>query len=149
MHAESGGLTHLHGRPIVSPAGAMGLMQLMPGTWEEMRRAHGLGRDPHDPHDNILAGAAYLALMHARFGYPGVFAAYNAGPRRYAAALASGRRLPAETRSYVADVAGSVASMRWERASSPGLFVTTAGVRGVEAAGQDSVRAGLFVPIRP
>ena len=102
MQAESGGRLMLGGRPITSPAGAMGLMQLMPGTWLEMRAAHGLGADPHDPHDNIQAGAAYLRRLYDRFGYPGLFAAYNAGPGRYADYLARARRLPAETRAYVA-----------------------------------------------
>ena len=106
MSAESGGQTLLNGRPITSRAGAMGLMQLMPGTWREMRAAHGLGGDPHDPRDNILAGTAYLRAMYDRFGYPGLFAAYNAGPRRYAGHLATGRRLPAETIDYVARTAG-------------------------------------------
>jgi soluble lytic murein transglycosylase-like protein len=106
IDAESGGRTRLHGRPIESSAGAMGLMQLMPGTWREMRAAHGLGGDPHDPRDNILAGTAYLRAMYDRFGYPGLFAAYNAGPARYADHLATGRVLPSETRLYVARVTG-------------------------------------------
>ena len=109
MRAESGGLTLLKGRAIVSRAGAMGLMQLMPGTWREMRSALGLGANPQDPRDNIVAGTAYLRLMYDRFGYPGLFAAYNAGPRRYAAFLAGERRLPAETRAYVAAVAPAAA----------------------------------------
>jgi hypothetical protein len=71
IRAESGGRTHLGGRPIVSRAGAMGLMQLMPATWAAMRARLGLGEDPHDPRDNILAGTAYLRLMYDRFGYPG------------------------------------------------------------------------------
>lgn len=107
MRAESGGRTVLNGRPITSRAGAMGLMQLMPGTWAEMRAAYRLGLDPHDPRDNILAGTAYLRAMHDRFGYPGLFAAYNAGPARYIRHLTTGRRLPAETVAYVATVAGS------------------------------------------
>jgi soluble lytic murein transglycosylase-like protein len=106
MRAESGGRTELNGRPIESPKGAMGLMQVMPRTWEAMRRRYGLGSDPHDPRDNILAGAAYLREMHDRFGYPGLFAAYNAGPGRYAEHLSTGRRLPVETIAYVASVAG-------------------------------------------
>lgn len=106
IDAESGGRTHLRGRPITSPAGAMGLMQLMPGTWAELRREHGLGPDPHDPRDNILAGTAYLRRMYERFGYPGLFAAYNAGPGRYRAYLERGRPLPLETRLYVARIAG-------------------------------------------
>ena len=111
MRAESRGRTTLDGHPIRSVAGAMGLMQLMPGTWAEMRARLGLGDDPDTPRDNILAGTAYLREMYDRFGYPGLFAAYNAGPTRYAAALASGRRLPAETRAYLASVAGGVAGM--------------------------------------
>ena len=104
--AESGGRTMMGGRPVVSSAGAMGLMQLMPGTWREMRARHGLGPNPHDPRDNILAGTAYLRAMYDRFGYPGLFAAYNAGPARYADHLATGRGLPLETRAYVARIAG-------------------------------------------
>lgn len=106
MRAESGGRTTLAGRPITSRAGAMGLMQLMPGTWADMRSRLGLGPDPHDPRDNILAGTAYLRLMYDRFGYPGLFAAYNAGPVRYARHLATGQALPAETVAYMAAVAG-------------------------------------------
>ena len=112
MRAESGGRTMLEGRPITSRAGAMGLMQLMPGTWTEMRNVHRLGRDPHDPRDNILAGAAYLRAMYDQFGYPGLFAAYNAGPARYAEYLATGRRLPAETVAYVAAVGSLRAALR-------------------------------------
>ncbi len=106
IRAESRGRTVQDGRPITSPAGAMGLMQLMPGTWADLRSRLGLGSDPHAPRDNILAGTAYLREMYDRFGYPGVFAAYNAGPTRYVASLASGRALPAETRAYFAEVTG-------------------------------------------
>lgn len=101
MRAESRGKTVLNGRPITSRAGAMGLMQLMPRTWAEMRSALGLGTDPHNPRDNVLAGTLYLRLMYDRFGYPGLFAAYNAGPARYAAYLAGRRPLPGETRRYL------------------------------------------------
>ena len=105
IRAESDGQTMLAGRPIVSKAGAMGLMQLMPGTWLEMSSALGLGSDPFNPHDNIIAGAAYLKAMYDRFGYPGLFAAYDAGPTRYAAFLSGTSNLPAETRAYVESVA--------------------------------------------
>lgn len=105
MQAESRGRTQLDGRPIRSSAGAMGLMQLMPGTWADMRTRLGLGSDPDDPRDNILAGTLYLRLMYDRFGYPGLFAAYNAGPARYAEHLAGRRGLPAETVGYLASVA--------------------------------------------
>lgn len=104
MRAESGGVTMLNGRPIVSRTGAMGLMQLMPGTWSALRARLQLGNDPHNPHDNIIAGTAYLRMMYDRFGYPGLFAAYNAGPGRYAAYLAGARTLPGETRTYLATI---------------------------------------------
>lgn len=106
MRAESGGRTMLAGRPITSPVGAMGLMQLMPDTWTEMATRLGLGDDPHNPRDNILAGTLYLRLMYDRFGYPGLFGAYNAGPGRYARHLATGNPLPGETRAYLAMLAG-------------------------------------------
>ncbi|MER9120864.1 lytic transglycosylase domain-containing protein [Mesorhizobium sp. M0954] len=101
MDAESRGQTMLDGRPIASHAGAIGLMQVMPGTYEEMRAELGLGADPHDPRDNILAGTAYLRAMYDRFGFPGLFAAYNAGPDRYEQHLQRGRPLPGETVSYL------------------------------------------------
>ncbi|WP_425459634.1 lytic transglycosylase domain-containing protein [Hankyongella ginsenosidimutans] len=91
----------------LSPKGAMGLMQLMPDTWAEIRVRHRLGNDPYDPHDNIIAGAAYIRLLFDRYGTPGWIAAYNAGPRRYEASL-QGRPLPAETRAYVASVAPEI-----------------------------------------
>lgn len=90
----------------VSPKGAMGLMQIMPETWAALRARHGLGNDPFDPRDNILAGAAYLREMHDRYGnVAAMLAAYNAGPGRYDEHLVSGRTLPAETRAYVAALA--------------------------------------------
>jgi soluble lytic murein transglycosylase-like protein len=88
----------------ISSAGAMGLMQIMPATWADLRARHRLGANPYDPRDNILAGAAYLREMHDRYGSPGFLAAYNAGPGRYEEYLA-GRPLPAETRAYVAALA--------------------------------------------
>lgn len=120
MRAESGGRNELNGRPIRSPKGAMGLMQLMPRTWEDMRDRLGFGNDPDDPRDNILAGTFYLRLMYDRFGYPGLFAAYNAGPGRYAEHLA-GRPLPAETVAYLAGMTGKTASTTPQK--PPALFV--------------------------
>lgn len=90
----------------VSSAGAMGLMQVMPETWGDLRFRHRLGADPFAPHDNILAGTAYLREMLDRYGNTGaMLAAYNAGPARYDDYLQSGRALPAETRAYVATLA--------------------------------------------
>ncbi|MDQ0507248.1 hypothetical protein QOZ94_004069 [Xanthobacter agilis] len=89
----------------ISSAGAMGLMQIMPATWAELRVRHRLGGDVYDPRDNIIAGTAYLRELHDRYGsVTAMLAAYNAGPGRYEASL-SGRPLPAETRAYVAAIA--------------------------------------------
>lgn len=149
MHAESGGRTTLNGRPITSRAGAMGLMQLMPGTWAQMRAILGLGPDPHDPRNNILAGAAYLRLMHDRFGYPGLFAAYNAGPTRYAGVLAGRRTLPGETRAYLASVAGQQAPQLQPARSVPvnSIFFALRSVPSAEARDRAGA-ASLFVPLR-
>lgn len=93
----------------VSHAGAMGLMQVMPGTWASLQQDHGLGSDPFDPRENIFAGTAYMRAMLDRYGtVGGMLAAYNAGPGRYDAYLSEGRPLPAETRAYVAMLAPRV-----------------------------------------
>lgn len=86
----------------VSSAGAMGLMQLMPGTWARQRARFALGTDPFDPRDNIMAGTSYLREMYDRYGAAGFLAAYNAGPGRYEQWRDRGRPLPLETRRYVA-----------------------------------------------
>lgn len=124
INVESAG--DLHAR---SPRGATGLMQIMPATWAELRERYNLGNDPYDPHDNILAGTAYLRELLDRYGSPGVFAAYNAGPSRYEDHLAGGS-LPGETRAYVAKLANPLAielPPRWT------------------SSGQSSAAATLFV----
>jgi soluble lytic murein transglycosylase-like protein len=107
MRAESGGQTRRNGKPIRSRVGAMGLMQIMPGTWAELRVRYDLGSNPDDPRANILGGTAYLREMYDRFGYPGLFAAYNAGPGRYTAYRSSRSQLPRETVTYVASITGN------------------------------------------
>ncbi|MGR9281406.1 lytic transglycosylase domain-containing protein [Rhizobium johnstonii] len=89
----------------ISPKGAQGLMQIMPDTWASLRARYRLGDDPFDPHDNIIAGVAYMRELYDRYGTPGFLAAYNAGPGRYDDYRANGRPLPAETRAYVAQLA--------------------------------------------
>lgn len=148
MRIESGGNAALAGKPVVSHAGAMGLMQLMPGTWRDMRARLRLGRNPFDPSDNILAGTAYLRAMYDRFGYPGLFAAYNAGPARYAAFLSGVRPLPAETRFYVV-AAASVEKRHGASAPWPSfapIFVPAVKARGEPAERSlPAVSTGLFV----
>jgi conjugative transfer signal peptidase TraF len=107
MHVESGGKQRTR-----SSKGAIGLMQIMPKTWAELRARHGLGADPYDPRDNILAGAAYIRELSDRYGTPGFLAAYNAGPGRYERHLATGRPLPDETQTYVATLAPMIKSKR-------------------------------------
>jgi D-alanyl-D-alanine carboxypeptidase len=83
----------------------MGLMQVMPETYEQLRESYGLGSDPYDPHNNILAGAAYIREMYDEFGSPGFLAGYNAGPDRVESYLAgTARRLPDETVNYIAAI---------------------------------------------
>ncbi len=107
MRAESAGRIG-----AVSSAGAMGLMQLMPGTWARQRARFSLGGDPFDPRDNIMAGASYLREMYDNYGAVGMLAAYNAGPGRYEDWRNRGRPLPAETRAYVAKIAPMLQSGR-------------------------------------
>jgi hypothetical protein len=138
IRAESGGQVR-----AVSPAGAIGLMQVMPSTYAELRGRHGLGADPFDPRDNVLAGAAYLREMLDRFGLHGAIAAYHAGPSRYADHLATGLPLPPETVAHVLRIAPRLAaherfalappdlspSRPWTHA---GLFVVLAADRPIE-----------------
>jgi len=120
MHQESGGHLFQHGGELItSNAGAMGLMQVMPGTYDELRsRYPELGDDPFDPHDNIMAGAAYLREMYDIYGSPGFLAAYNAGPGRLDDYLTRNRTLPAETRRYVAAISPHLGGE--PRRASPG-----------------------------
>jgi soluble lytic murein transglycosylase-like protein len=97
MQVESRGDEH-----ATSPSGAMGLMQILPGTWVELSVR--LGLDPFDPRDSILAGTAYLKEMHDRFGSAGFLAAYHAGPVRYEQHLVTGKPLPSETTACAAAV---------------------------------------------
>jgi soluble lytic murein transglycosylase-like protein len=107
MRIESGEKSRARSRK-----GATGLMQIMPKTWTELRARHGLGADPYDPRDNILAGAAYIRELHDRYGAPEFLAAYNAGPGRYKRHLTTGRPLPEETLAYVATLMPMIEGVR-------------------------------------
>ena len=86
-----------------SKAGALGVMQLMPGTAKE------LGVNPLDPMENIQGGISYLKKMYAKYQDPSLAAAaYNAGPGRVDRALKSEGglgNLPRETRNYMVGLA--------------------------------------------
>jgi len=99
MRQESGGE-----QQATSSTGAMGLMQVMPATYEGLRVRYQLGDDPYDPHNNILAGTAYIREMYDRYGVPGFLAAYNAGPERVDRYLAGRAVLPDETVNYLAAI---------------------------------------------
>ena len=128
MRQESGG--HLYGRGgslITSGAGAMGLMQVMPGTYDELRaRYPELGDDPFDPHNNILAGTAYIREMYDIYGSPGFLAAYNAGPGRLDDYLTRSRTLPEETRRYVASIGPRLGGESPNRASPGAQYAMNA-----------------------
>lgn len=89
----------------VSPAGAMGLMQLMPATAAELGVS-----DPFDPAQNILAGSRYLKDLIDRYSgsLPLALGAYNAGPSRVDR-LGRVPQIP-ETQKYVANILSSVAA---------------------------------------
>jgi hypothetical protein len=89
----------------VSPAGAQGIAQFMPGT-ASMR---GLA-DSFDIEQAIAASAEYLAELKSGFGNLGLAAAaYNAGENRVSRWLSSGGFLPLETEDYVLDIMGEPA----------------------------------------
>jgi len=119
MHVESNATQfRANGTLTTSPVGAMGLMQLMPATYREVEARYHLGEDPFEPHDNIMAGTAYLREMYDAFGTPAFLAAYNAGPNRLASYLANQRPLPDETRRYVAMIGSRIGGV-WPQSRSP------------------------------
>jgi soluble lytic murein transglycosylase-like protein len=145
IDAESGGDPR-----AVSPRGARGLMQLMPGTWASLSKRLELGADPFDPRANILAGTAYLADLRERFGLPGVFAAYNAGPARYAAHLRGERTLPHETKAYLKRIQDRLSDDQKEapKSQSSGLFFPLSTVKkGVGSDEKVAENSQLFVPL--
>ena len=139
----------------VSPAGAMGLMQLMPGTWARQRTRFGLDADPFDPRDNIMAGTSYLRELYDSYGASGFLAAYNAGPGRYEDWRDRGRPLPAETRAYVAKIAPMLQSANAPTVIASAsttqpvrLYWTQSQLFAVRNDGDDSA-SGSFAPAAP
>jgi len=140
MRQESGGRTMLgEGKPIVSHAGAVGLMQVLPATYDQMAERHQLGGNPFDARDNIMAGAAYLRWLHDHYGFPKMFAAYNAGPGR----VAEGGRLPAETRAYVGNITKTLKIAKKEKRELVKLTRPDGATVKVDPAAVTDVRAPL------
>lgn len=91
---EAGGVSN------VSPAGAQGHMQIMPATQADLGVT-----DPNNVEQSIYGGAKYLSQLLDKYGDPQLaVAAYNAGPGRVDAHLATGAPLPAETVAYIPGV---------------------------------------------
>lgn len=155
---ESAGCTTLNSKPIVSAAGAMGLMQLMPATWREYRARLGLGDDPFQARDNIFAGAAYLHELYERYGEDGFLAAYQAGPGRYEEFIRDGRPLPRATIEYVARVQRAIERIEAQSspvplpaapAASPLFVVLTSRPANADRTMHPELNARLFVPLSP
>ncbi len=148
-------------------------MQIMPATWEILRRRYRLKNAPYDPRQNIMAGTAYLREMYDKFGYPGCLAAYNAGPGRYASWVSGKRKLPRETSNYVnlttsrigrrssfiATIPSSLAKPNAVPPAQSALFISSAAAKREQQDSQtlapqdakpDGVKhsaQGLFVPL--
>jgi hypothetical protein len=104
----------------ISPKGALGIAQFMPQTADFRGLAN-----PFDPIEALKNSASYLHDLRAQFGNLGLAAAaYNAGPGRVSAWLTGKRRLPSETRDYVAIITGWTAD-EWASTSPPKTADTT------------------------
>ena len=156
IRAESAGCEAMDGRPTTSSAGAMGLMQIMPETWQTYRARLRLGDDPYGARDNIMAGATYLSHLYRRFGSRGLLAAYQAGPKRYEEYLDDGRPLPRRTLNYIARVHRAIQRIDSRSAvpqspdspAASALFVTLAAPRStVSRSRVDMLDTRLFVPL--
>lgn len=131
--------TDASGALLTSPAGAVGIMQLMPDT------ARGLGANPADPQQNIVAGLRYLQqlLGDRRFQTNGapdfglVAGAYNAGPTAMADILAGRRRLTPETAAYIAGASRLAVPGGSGQLSEIGLEAQRIGAAEEQLRGQD------------
>lgn len=88
-----------------SRKGSVGLMQLSPERWTELRHRYAFGTNPADSRDSILAGTAHLREMYDRYGSKDFLAAYIMGPTRYDECMKSGAPLPEETQAVIAELA--------------------------------------------
>jgi hypothetical protein len=123
---------------IVSPKGAIGLMQLMPGTAKDLGVT-----DIHDPYQNVMAGSEYLQKLIKKYNgdVPAALRAYNMGPAGYDRALATGAALPTETQNYVGRVLGAFKKLGGT------AFAGLAGGAAAAATGLTTPRPDLFEPL--
>ncbi len=135
---------------VVSPAGAQGVAQFMPGTASERGLA-----DPFDPETAIPASAKLLAELANRYGNLGLAAAaYNAGPNALATWLDGNGSLPIETQDYVLAITGhDIDDWRAPNppaASAPGpvepCIVSIGKLRVARGPQGSPVVSGLFAP---
>jgi soluble lytic murein transglycosylase-like protein len=98
--AESGGRQFdANGNVITSKAGALGIMQLMPGTAQQY------GVNPFDADQNNEGGRAYLGDLYHTFGdWRDALAAYNWGPSNVRKANANGTAFPSSVETYISTV---------------------------------------------
>lgn len=151
MRAESAGQAFIDDQPTTSTAGAMGLMQIMPAIYAELRERYDLGDEPYDPRNNILAGAAYLHELYERYGWPSLFAAYHAGPARFEEYLSTGRPLPTATVDYLAALVPETSGSRRAVApfaSASSIFISLKHTDSVTTTPPLSADDRLFVRLR-
>lgn len=110
----------------VSPAGAQGVMQLMPATAAQLGVS-----DPFNPQQNVNGGVQYLSQLYAKYGsWDLALAAYNWGPGNVSSALTTNPSdplsiAPAETQNYVSSVLTG-AGMNYSTSVTPASVVTGA-----------------------
>jgi hypothetical protein len=135
----------------------MGLMQIMPETYAELRLRHHLGADPYAPRNNIWAGAPYLREMRDLYGRGGFLAAYNASPGRYETiwtAAGRFRKRPAPMSPAIApkiDVLGNSTSFggRFSGVPNGDFRFPARGPGASQSAWQEPVHDGNFAVRRP
>ena len=99
----------------VSPVGAQGIAQFMPGT-ARLRRLP----DPFDPSQSLAKSAEYLRELELKFGNLGLAAAaYNAGEGRVSGVINAGRGVPLETRGFVSIITGQSVGYWLSEAAEP------------------------------
>lgn len=145
MRVESAGCNRIKNQPVISPAGALGLMQLTPAVWNRFREQLHLGSDPMDPHDNLFASAGYLRELYDRYGFPGLFAAYHAGPGRYEDYAQGSRSLPDSTIEYLHRIQWSLRSSVLHSNADRLFFRSHANASSSDALNSQLLQDGVFV----